>query len=383
MRFLDLCKLTGKGLNRWALVSVLGIVLSTFCFLFAGTIWYSVYLEKEQPCELTVVAPKSTQLSDQTVSDIFKIPHVTAATGVLEVPVTLTVGKYSATLTLSGIDGNYLKNAFRFGGRFPETSAMPYIVLNDAAVKAFIDPHNPPPSDQADYEPAINWMNAGVALSFGSETSAGTKPITSKVCGILSGDGKEQAPAGYVSNSVAKELLRNQKMPAGYSSVAVRIRNIGFAEDVTKKITALGYGVTDPNTESESKWDAEETEMSYLIIVGMIGLVCFSFLIASVDRGNLNEQRDRLGMMKWIGMPLSTLKKMLLLQTAMISATGVLVGMTASYLIPSFIPAEQAATSVFAMQASLLVAIPIGLLSVGVYILPVIYAVRKLGKLGL
>jgi len=380
MKCWDTCKLAFKGLRRgWAAIIVLGIMMSVVCFSFAGAIQLSMKSEKAKPCELTIQASDTAKLTDQSVSDILQIPNVMAATGMMEVPVTLKSGKYTATLTLCGIDRGYLKDGFSFGGLFPETSVMPYIVLNGAAVKQFVDKENPPAPDQTDYAPAINWVSAGIALSFGEDAS---KPITSKVCGILEskGEEEEETPAGYTSISVAKELLRNQNMPAEYTSIAVRLQSIGLAKDVAKRISDLGYTASDPSVELQAVWERREMEMTNLIMVGAIGLLYFSFLIAAVDRGNLFEEHRQLDTMRWIGMTTSNLKVIYFLRTAIADTVGVFLGITISYIIPSFVPEEQTATSIFALQVPALVTVVVGVASIGLFLLPSFYADRKMEK---
>ena len=375
MKFVDTCRLAYKGLKHgWAVITVLGIALSTLCFAFAGTILSSITAEKEKPCELTVQASGGIKLTDQTILDIKKIPGVMAATGSIEVPVTLTTGKYSAAITLYGIDPSYLQKEFLLGGYFSENSVMPYIIVNNAAVKEFIDKDNPPPSDQTDYAPAIDWLNSNIALYFGGES----KPIISKVCGILASEEEKPEPAGYISISAAKTLLSSQKMPGNYTSVAVRIQSIGNAKNVTKQIEKLSYTADDPSLELQAEWERKEMEMTNLILTGVIGLLCFSFLIAAVDRGSLLEQHGQLDMMRWIGVSMSELKEIFFWRMAIVDIAGVLSGVLLSYILPSFISEAHTSKSIFAMSVPPLVAIVVGLVSTGVFLLPGIYVHRTL-----
>ena len=379
MRFWDIFMLAFRGLHKgWAAIAVLGIAMSVVCFSFAGADLFSVHSEKAKPCELAVQASDTAKLSDQSVLDILKIPNVTAATGTMEVPVTLSSGKYSAELTLYGIDRNYLQNGFTFGGPFPENSVMPYIVLNSAAVKEFIDKNNPP-ADQDDYAPAINWENARIELSFGGDNSS-SKEVTSKICGILQSRREEETPAGYISISMAKTLLTGQKTMPGYTSIAVRLKDTGAAKNVVEKIGALGYSASDPSMEQQAKWDRQEMEISNLILVGVIGLLCFSFLIAAIDRGNLLEEHRQLEMLCWIGMPISKRKAIYFIKTAIIDIVGVLLGIAASTCIPSFVPEEQMATSVFFLAVPYLVTAVISPICIALFLLPASYANRKIAK---
>lgn len=377
MKAIDVFKIACKGLRKWwTIVPLIGIAACTVCFSFAGTIGLSVYTQKQHPCELTVMASGKGKITDQTVADLVNISEVQAATAVLSIPITIKAGKYNASLTLFGIDGNYLSEEYTAGGLFPQNTVMPYIVLNKAACKQFANGEDA--GKDADEEvPDIDWLNQSYSVRLGD----GTKAVESKVCGVLS-EGEEteekQIPSGYIDLNMAKTLQRAYQLPTDYTSVIVRIDNIGCAKSVERQIAALGYDVENPNTALQETWEDQETQMSYLIIVGVIGSFCFSLLIAVAQSGNFIKQHSTLLAMRWIGMPLSTLKKMLFLQTALVGIIGVVFGIALDSIIPSFVPVEQQMESVFAMPVPLLVAAAVGLLNICVFLLPAVYASKQI-----
>ena len=139
MRISDLLWMALKNLKgKFNALIVVGVAISAFCLCFAGAVLLTVQQEKSLPYELNVLSG-TDKLSDNEVAEISKLPDVTAASPMLQVPVTVQTGGYKTQLILTGIDGSYLNEAFSQGGVFPDSSDMPYIVLNKAACKLFKD----------------------------------------------------------------------------------------------------------------------------------------------------------------------------------------------------------------------------------------------------
>ena len=351
------------------------IVIAAVCLCYAGAIGVSVGAGKQKPCELRVTVPAGGTITDRALADIAGIPDVTAVTAVLPVQVTLETGRYTADITLLGIDGRYLQEKYDAGGIFPDTSVMPYIVLSKAGQKYFIDPKDPPSPADADYVPDIDWTRAPIALYPGGDTD--TKPVTSKVCGILAGDSDAPYAAGYINIAAAKTLLRNHRMPADGDSAAVRITSIGAAKAVTQKIRALGYDAADPDTQLQAKWDGQLKEMTYLLWMGGVCLICAALLMAAVLGAGIAGRRDELVMLRWMGIRISVIRRMHRWQSVMIGIIGAVLGILISYLIPAFIPAGQKSISNFSLPIPPLLAGAVGLLCIGICALPGIYAVKK------
>lgn len=377
MRLIDIGRVALKYLRgKWMLAPLACLVAGTVCLCHAGAIGVSLGSEKRKPCELTVTAPYNKSL--QTTADIMRIPDVMAVTPVLPVQVTLKSGQYTASITLQGIDGRYLQEEYATGGVFPGDSAMPYIVLNKAGEKSFIDPNGPPSPADADYSPNIDWLNAPIGVFVGGDTDA--PPVTSKICGILADDKQAKEAAGYIDINLAKKLLRSNQMQADVSSALVRIKNIGAAENTLRQIGALGYAVGDADPGLQAKWDSQQKEMIYLLWIGGICLVCASLLTASGLGRNIATGQNELDMLLWMGIRQTVIKKIFYWQATGIGIISAILGILISYLIPAFIPLEQKAISNFALPILPYVAFPAGLLCIGITALPGIFAVKKFNK---
>lgn len=344
MRIFDLLKLAAKTLKgRWAVVPVVGITIGMFCLCFAGAVLTKVQQEKSMPCELNVTSGTS-EISDSIVVEISKIPEVSAVTPLLTVPVTVKTGDYSAELTLTGITPAYLNYEFSEGGVFPDSSVMPYIILNEATCKLFNNGDNDSWSEAETLVPDINWLNAEFTLILGESK----RQVISKVCGILSGE-EEQQPLAYISISCAKDLLQRKNRNADYTGANVRINNIGCSESVTKKIDALGLTVSNSGEELQKEWNTETNEMAYLIVTGIFSLLCAAILMTACRKISLLEKKEEYEALRWIGMKGKEIGRLFVIQSVIISLFGIAVGILMSTSLPSFLSPELQGTSIFTL----------------------------------
>ncbi|MCD7769512.1 MAG: hypothetical protein LUH36_05275 [Oscillospiraceae bacterium] len=234
-----------------------------------------------------MTASQYQTITEQTVQDILTLDDVTAATGVLELSATVTTGSYSASLTVLGIGRDYLTLDFQTGALFPESSAMPRLILSQNAAKEFIDPDDPPTGGET-YEPDIDWLDADFTLRTGDST------IPAAVSGIYT---DEDAGAAYMDLSLAKELAGTTT----YSYALVRITDTGAAELVSAAIAALGYVVTDESAAPEEEWAANAERATYLTALAL-ALLLSAALIKRIDM--LHNQIENAGLrrdMLWMG----------------------------------------------------------------------------------
>ena len=367
MRAIDIGRMALKRCGRWMIAPLALIVIAAVCLCYAGAIGVSVGTEKQMPCELTVTGSADGEITDQALADIAQIPDVTAVTAVLPVQVILKTGRYAADVTLLGVDGRYLQKESAAGAVFPDTSVMPYIVLNDAAEKLFIEPKDPPSPADTDYVPDIDWLHTDIALYAGDDT----EPVTSKVCGILTGYSDALDAAGYISIATAKVLMKNHDIPMDHPYALVRAKDMGAAKDVTRKVRSLGYAAEDADPELQAKWDGQAKEMTYLLWMGGICLIWAALLIAAVLGTGIAGQRNELIMLRWMGMGEPMIRRMYIWQSAMIGIAGAVLGILVSYIIiPAFIPLKQRAISIFALPLPSFLGLAVGVLCIGVSILP-------------
>ncbi|MDI6618909.1 MAG: hypothetical protein QME45_09595 [Clostridiales bacterium] len=383
MKKFDMFHMAVKNLKwKWAALPAICIAVSSFCLSFAGMAYTAVNKEKSQPYDLTINAQGNTAITDRTITNILGIPDVKAATPVLQVPSAITAGKYSAQLTLAGIQADYFEGHFITGNIFPDNSVMPYIIINQSACRQFSqtensedmaksnisdknqDVNNTPDSksgisksekdkssipaassaftvkdsknskmqssreeDTQGGSDGIDWLNASFRIQ--NERH----PVISRVCGIFSKGDTNQEPAAYISLSAAKELLYRSGQPANIKTAYVRIKNIGCATRVERQISALGFAVTNGNSMLQDKWDSEIKEMHYLLAIGALNLLYFTLFAYEYKRRTIQKRKPELFMLLLVGMKKNDIKKITDMQSWILAAAGISIGIIMSCIL--------------------------------------------------
>ena len=332
--------LAGHGLRRgYWIAAVLFTAAAVTVMCFSVSFVTTIHDEKKEPFELTVTAPSYLAITEQTIMDFRSIADVVDATGVLEVPATAKSEKYTTDLTLVGIDGDYLYGLnYTEGEPFPESGAMPWIILSKAAAQSFIDPADKT-KHGTDYMPDIDWLNADFSLVLGDST------ISAKVSGLFEGD----EPAAYIGQNIAKQILQGQGLSSGYTGAYVRITNIGTSKSVSNAITAFGYEVANSDSDRQTKWDAQTRAAIYLAVLAVAGFFVAGMIRqtgSAVDREN--EQR-RVETLRWAGMSGAAIRGIGIVQGIFLALIGTAIGITVHYFIAALVGLNSGTTSNFAL----------------------------------
>ncbi len=137
---------------------------------------------------------------------------------------------------------------------------------------------------------------------------------------------EQQREWGYYSSS------SNQK-PKGYDTVLVKCTGLKTVKKVRDEIIAMGYNAEIPTQYLDS---AQSTAMGLQALLGAIGAV--SLLVAAIGIANTMitatyERTKEIGIMKVIGASISDIRKLFLLEAALIGFIGGTIGVGMSYLI--------------------------------------------------
>ncbi len=249
----------------WASFVAAAVAAGTFFSSLAGALEAGVQREEALPCELIVpLAGQEKRLYDGLLEEVFRIPEAEAVSPVIEIPVELKAGIYSAKVALLAIDRAYLSESLLQGQMFPPESAMPYLVLNDGALSRFSAGERAISQREA---LETDWLNLAYSLEAGESGRA----LVSKVCGIAAGDGKEGA-MGYMSLDVAKSLLWRYGGPKSYTAVYMRAGNDGKASEIIKSLSVLGLSVSSAYEERHESWRAIRREAGFHFFIGCL---CF------------------------------------------------------------------------------------------------------------
>lgn len=343
MKIFDAVKIATKSAKgKWVIISALFIAVCSFCLCFAGAIFVSVQQEKDLPYELSVSTTK--KITDAVLQQIGQIEGVAAVSPVVQVPVTLKAGNCIAQLTVTGLNRDYINRKFETGGVFPNSSTMPYIILNKAVCKLFSDGRNSFGGEKKEAD--INWLYTSFVL----ETETG-KSETARVCGILPDetDTDTDEPLTWMDLKKVQDLLEASEQPMDPMQANVRVNNSGYAEKVTAAITGFGLTVTNPNEKQQTKWDNSLKEADYLIALAAFSLVFTLLFIQMEKKLTLLEQNEMLSMLSGMGMNKQDIRRLFVLRTMLVVLYGIAAGIIVALFTPMFILPEDAATSNFTL----------------------------------
>jgi hypothetical protein len=342
MKIFDALRTGAKTANgKWEAVIAAGMAICVFCLCFAGAIFAHVQEEKDRPSELSLSTLKSAKIADSLLAQVAGIEGVAAVSAAVELPVTLKTGSYSAGLTITGLKPGYIDNKFATGGSLPENSAMPYIVLNEAACKSFSDGKTG--FGGTEKEKDIDWLSAGFVL----ETEDGQSAAV-KICGIIPDETEDEAPLAFMDIKKAQELLRTGGQTADPVLAYARTQNAGYAKSAAEAISNLGLSVTNENEELQARWDSSLMEADYLIALAVLALALTGCIIRLGMKMSVPAGRERRS--GWTGSK-SGLYKALVMRTMFVVVCGIAAGIVVALFTPMFILPEDIAASSFALYA--------------------------------
>lgn len=261
-----------------------------------------IQTEKNTPYELTA----TTDNSNIDLNTLMQIKGVERISPVVNLNATLSLNEYKLDCEIRAVYSSFLSLKFTQGTMYPDSSNMPYLILNEPAAKAFSHEYQTitvTPEDTV-------MMNAN-----GAERKA-------IICGIFD-DGSE-TPAAYMSYDAAQREYRT----SGQTELVFLLNNMGVAENV---VTALQrqkiYASFDPNL--TLAWELLQTQcwQTALLSVGL--LACAVALIREKRIIERTRTQSEIAMLLLCGMTADAVGSIYLLRIAL---TGVACTLTASLI---------------------------------------------------
>lgn len=172
------------------------------------------------------------------------------------------------------------------------------------------------------------------------------KPHEAKGIGILAMSNDEKDYSAYMNLTVLEKIMaEDQKLnrapreqrratnPNQYDSIKVKVANINQVEAVQSQIKAMGYQAF---SLADILKEMKKTSRTMQAILGGIGFV--SLLVAAIGITNtmimsIYERTREIGVIKVLGANVADIKRLFLLEAAMIGLCGGVIGMIFSYLI--------------------------------------------------
>ncbi len=308
----------------------------------------NVYKRWEDPSAPST-GGEPVKLDDKAVTSFKALPHVLAVSPTLETYGTIIDGKYIAGMSIRGIDADSME-AFGYvaaEGRLLNNSDELTVVFGSDMAHYFYDP-----KARVYREPKIDLMKDRMTLtldpSYGWDdpgNKANYKEYKIKVAGVLEGGNWEFSYGVFMPISEVQRLIKEREKAEGvkptpgkdsstdYQQINVRVDDMKNVQGVQQSIKDMGHEAYSLNDQLDSM---KETAGMIQMVLGGIGAI--SLLVAAIGITNtmvmsIYERTKEIGIMKVIGASIVDIKRLFLLESALIGLLGGMIGIAFSYLL--------------------------------------------------
>lgn len=245
-------------------------------FLFpACQTFQQIQTEKSTPYELTA----TTENSNIDLNTLMQIEGVERISPVVNLNATLSLNEYKLDCEIKAVYSSFLSLKFTQGTMYPDSSNMPYLILNKAAAKAF------------------SHENQTVTVSPEDTVmmSANGKERKAIICGIFD-DGSE-TPTVYMSYDAAKLEYSTSRQ----TDLAFLLNNIGSAKNVVTALRRQGiYSNFNPNL--TLGWELLQRQFWQTAMLSICLLFCSVALIQEKRPAEIAETWAETVMLQLSGM---------------------------------------------------------------------------------
>lgn len=283
-----------RSFRRWGIAPLFFLTSGIGFFLFSLGIFMEIRDEKEEPFLLLA---QNSQITAQELQILSEEPEISAIAAVYEIAASVQVNEASADITLYGMESSFLetiKKKMIRGTIYQDSTAMPYLVLNEAACREILRvqsgkqaaDRNEASKDYAEQSGSeelekmygeqyldglVSNMSMGKA---GTVIRLGEEVLSAGICGLVK-DGLE-IPAAYLSQESARSLL---EPGTDCQQVWLWLERTGDMDKVMRFLEARAYSVDGNDTEQEMAWQAAENLAFGFLLSGMISLAAAAVLM--------------------------------------------------------------------------------------------------------
>lgn len=298
------------------LLLVLGLYL-----VFPGCqVWKTLREEKRMP--RVIETSIDWQIPD--LSALGDIDGVARSTPVIRVSGTLSWEDAKLDCEIQGVYASWLEGHFAQGGVFPDGSTMPFLVLNEAAAKAFLQEDG---------------RNITAAAGTDIQLTAQGDSQKAQICGILK-DGSE-TPAVYMSYDTARRIAPQS---GDGIDILLYLNHQGDSEDVIKALRKRHFTVS-PLEDESFRWELMEKQYGMLFLVSFACILCSAML--TQERRKREDTSGETAALLLSGMTLAEVKAISPLQIFMTGAFSMSLAVILAVITGSFIPQGLLACSFF------------------------------------
>ena len=305
-------------------------------------------------------------LTDDTVKEFLRIPHVTSASPVLETNVILKQGVYETNTSINGVTREFMEQIPLGQGKLPDpkSTEMEFIYGN-AVVQWFQNSKTGKGYWDTQELPDIDYMNKPMFVIFDTDAyyqsrSGGSgdgtpvkapKKYLIRTAGVVEGgiddynsyaygvytdidQLKAQLKKIYKKNPIPGQPTNKKGKPYSYfiyNQAYVYVDDMENVTAVQKAITDMGF-----QANSQMEW-IEQSQQTYNMIqlvlggIGAISLFVAAIGIANTMMMSIYERTKEIGVIKVLGCDLRTIRNMFLLESGFIGFMGGVIGVAISY----------------------------------------------------
>lgn len=389
MTFLDTVALAIANLWRRktrTLLTVLGVIIGTACIVIMVALglgsleqFTEQILQNEDLTKIQVYSGygnNAPKLNAATLEQCKQIEGVKSATGLLNLPAFIKMGKYQCSSGIIAVDPDAMDFEFSQGKVFPNNDTLEF-VIGQGAMEWFSDPHQTQNFSamavDASYDgtgeesqeppgPKVDWLDQQLifypSYSDGSDYQATPdNPLPemykARFCGILAPSNSETNYNIYCSMDAAKKIIReNRKLMANanisvdiYSSMIINAKDIDSVQGILDTVKEMGFEAYSPTEWINQMKDEFGRQQSQLIAIGLISLLVSAIGIANTMLASILERRKEIGVMKVIGLSINKINLMFLVEAALIGLIGGLIALVVCYTIAGVVNTGYGAAS--------------------------------------
>lgn len=305
-------------------------------------------------------------LTDDTVKEFLRIPHVTSASPVLETNVILKQGVYEINTSINGVTREFMEQIPLGQGKLPDPKSTDMeFIYGNAVVQWFQNSKTGKGYWDTQELPDIDYMNKPMFVIFDTDAyyqsrnggnGDGTpvkapKKYLIRTAGVVEGgiddynsyaygvytdidQLKTQLKKIYKKNPIPGQPTNKKGKPYSYfiyNQAYVYVDDMENVTAVQKAITDMGF-----QANSQMEW-IEQSQQTYNMIqlvlggIGAISLFVAAIGIANTMMMSIYERTKEIGVIKVLGCDLRTIRNMFLLESGFIGFMGGVIGVAISY----------------------------------------------------
>jgi hypothetical protein len=340
-----------------ALALCVGCMLATATIGAGGSEQFAETASSGDPLMIVVTpgagSTSASKLDEAAVQSFGHLAGVQAATGVIMLPLRVSIGAYTAdSLDVTAVDAEAFRGrlVFERGGLFSSDAGAPKIVLGYGAQMEFVNgssgnqPADSPSTGAEPTPPPVDWLGQRAKMSIaetaqGGKTdgaavrdaqassaqpgqseetegasTAGTQARTYSggVSGVLQQDESSRNGRAFMSIAAAKKMLQDNHEQASSLGLSPNVyaRAFVFAKDmssvraVEEAITGLGYSVQSDVADLDGLLQVQSLQRTLLLIIEVFSAVTAALLALCIllagDRLDQAAERARPGDRSWL-----------------------------------------------------------------------------------